>query len=464
MRDCFKPSAADATRWWDEAPHEMGRKKRVTLSHLFYGDAFLLCAAPALVFLFARRGRSFLALILGLNAILAVITVLLSPVNLRFSALTCVLWDFSASLWASSEREKGCKEDLDLKANFQGLLQKSAEISEELGRLKIENLKIEKDQKRTLALYGAVKSLAQALSWEDTKPILESAVDQYLGASGYSFYVTSSREPSQLDSLLCRGLHASPGASWAALSRRLEEGSLSLKQSHFIKTPEEAAVAPIEDRGEALGLFYAKIPHGFEGEYFLRQAKTFVAEIAFAFRRLRLFQDVENLSRIDGLTGVHRRGEFEDRLRHEIVRARTFKTTVGLLMLDIDHFKSLNDRYGHPFGDQVLRRVGEILNASVYETDFVARYGGEEFVVILPRAEPAGALRKAESIRQAIENERLTIAFEAVTTSVSIGLAHFPRDASDPQDLIAQADRALYEAKGRGRNQVLDIERVKSGK
>ena len=220
-------------------------------------------------------------------------------------------------------------------------------------------------------------------------------------------------------------------------------------------------MTPFEDNGEVLGLFYAKIPHGTNSEEFLRNSKIFAGEIAFAFRRLKLFQDVENLSRIDGLTGAHRRGEFEERLRHEVVRARTFKTTVGILMLDIDHFKNLNDRYGHPFGDQVLKKVGEILNASVYETDFVARYGGEEFVVILPRAEPAGALRKAETIRAAIEAEKFSIAFETISISVSIGISHFPRDAFDPMALVAEADRALYEAKSRGRNQVVDINQVK---
>jgi two-component system cell cycle response regulator len=143
------------------------------------------------------------------------------------------------------------------------------------------------------------------------------------------------------------------------------------------------------------------------------------------------------------------------------VRAKTFKTTLCLMMLDIDHFKRLNDRYGHPFGDQVLRRVGELLNASVYDTDFVARYGGEEFVVVLPRAEPAGALRKAEAIRRTLENERFALALETIRVTASFGIAHFPRDAATPEELIGQADAALYQAKSQGRNRVIDCEALR---
>jgi diguanylate cyclase (GGDEF)-like protein len=430
----------------------------------FCWAGFLLCAGPALVFFAARSNRRSLSAVSVLGNLSAVVLIAIwAPSGFKLDAVSWGIWSALAAIWAWFESDDDRQRDQDLNISFEGLVQQSVKVSQALTRIKIDNIEIEREQKRTLALYGAVKSLAQALSWEDTKPILESAVDQYLGALGYSFYVGSTRENSTFKSLICRGLHASPGASYAALHRCLEERSLSPFQPHLLKAPEESVVVPIEYQGDILGLFYGKVPHGVREDDFFAKAKIFIGEISFAFRRLRLFQDVDNLSRIDGLTGTHRRGEFEERLRYEVIRARTFKTTLGVLMLDIDQFKLLNDRYGHPFGDQVLRRTGEILNASVYETDFVARYGGEEFVVILPRAEPAGALRKAELIRRSIESEKFLIAFESVSATVSIGMAHFPRDASDPSDLVAQADRALYEAKVRGRNQVLDIEQVKRG-
>ena len=212
---------------------------------------------------------------------------------------------------------------------------------------------------------------------------------------------------------------------------------------------------PVFEEQKLMGYFYARVPQGADSEALLSKAQTFVEEIAFAFRRIQLFQEVERLSQIDGLTGVYRRGTFDERLSDEVTRAKTFKTTFGLMLLDIDHFKSLNDRYGHPFGDQVLKRMGELLNASVYETDFVARYGGEEFVVLLPRADPEGALRKAEIIRRAVEAEKFPLAFETIHVTVSIGIAHFPRDAGGPEELVSRADSAMYQAKSQGRNRVV---------
>ncbi|MDE1975856.1 MAG: GGDEF domain-containing protein [Elusimicrobia bacterium] len=321
----------------------------------------------------------------------------------------------------------------------------------DLAQAKNRGMAAGKEQKQALALYGLIKGLTEALGWEDVRPRLESAVEEYLGISDFAFYLA---EPSgTFRSLLVHGLSASPGSSWITLERYLQEHGLSPAQAHVIENPEKAAVVPISD-GEILGSFYARCPAGLQPPELMGKALSFAQEIAFAFRRIRIFQEMESLSRIDGLTGVHRRGGFDERLKDELVRAQAFKTPVSLLLLDIDHFKELNDRYGHPFGDQVLKRLGELLNSSVYETDFVARYGGEEFAVILPRAQAQGAARKAEAIRKTVEQERFSLGFNQVHVSVSIGLAHFPADAATPEELISQADAALYRAKAGGRNRV----------
>jgi len=109
----------------------------------------------------------------------------------------------------------------------------------------------------------------------------------------------------------------------------------------------------------------------------------------------------------------------------------------------------------------VLRRVGEILRTSVYDTDFVARYGGEEFAILLPRADPAGVLRKAEQIRRAIEGEVFELAMDRVPVTVSIGIAHFPRDAGDVETIVRAADQALYRAKESGRNRAVDVSEMR---
>jgi diguanylate cyclase (GGDEF)-like protein len=159
----------------------------------------------------------------------------------------------------------------------------------------------------------------------------------------------------------------------------------------------------------------------------------------------------------DFLTGLKTRGYFEQQLDLEIKRSERKKTDFALLMIDIDHFKQLNDRYGHHAGDQVLRDVSSILMKDMREVDTVARYGGEEFVIVLPETSGPGALLVAERLRKAVEQAKFFAgsprAIERLT--ISIGIAVFDLDAQFKRDLIEFADAALYAAKGQGRNQVM---------
>jgi len=159
----------------------------------------------------------------------------------------------------------------------------------------------------------------------------------------------------------------------------------------------------------------------------------------------------------DYLTGLKTRGYFEQQLDLEIKRAERKRGKLALLMVDIDHFKQLNDRYGHHVGDQVLRDVAAILMKDMREIDTVARYGGEEFVIILPETTAGGALFVAQRLRKAVEQARFFAgsadAIEHLT--ISIGIAIFDSDAQFKRDLIEFSDAALYAAKSAGRNQVL---------
>src|SRR5437588_5593943 len=159
----------------------------------------------------------------------------------------------------------------------------------------------------------------------------------------------------------------------------------------------------------------------------------------------------------DYLTGLKTRGYFEQQLEAEVARSDRKSQPFALLMVDIDHFKQLNDRYGHHAGDQVLRDVSSILVRDMREVDTVARYGGEEFVIILPETSQPGALFVAQRLRKAVEQSRFFAgspqAVESLT--ISIGIAIFDQDASFKRDLIENADAALYAAKKQGRNQVM---------
>ena len=159
----------------------------------------------------------------------------------------------------------------------------------------------------------------------------------------------------------------------------------------------------------------------------------------------------------DYLTGLRTRGYFEQQLELEFKRAERRKQKFALLMIDIDHFKQVNDTFGHHIGDQLLRDVTSILMKDMREVDTVARYGGEEFVIILPETTETGALYVAQRLRRAVEQARFFAgspnAVQRLT--ISIGVAVYDTDAQFKRDLIEFADAALYAAKHEGRNRVI---------
>jgi len=164
----------------------------------------------------------------------------------------------------------------------------------------------------------------------------------------------------------------------------------------------------------------------------------------------------------DHLTGLRTRGYFEQQLELEIKRAERKQEKFVLLMLDIDHFKSLNDTYGHHVGDEVLRALAAVLVKDMREVDTVARYGGEEFVMILPDTNETEAIAVAQRIRKAVEQTRLASSVQpaAGPLSISIGLAVFEVHAASKRDLIDFADLALYQAKREGRNRVVSYSEI----
>ncbi len=172
------------------------------------------------------------------------------------------------------------------------------------------------------------------------------------------------------------------------------------------------------------------------------------------------FSDYEQTERsavTDHLTGLFNRAHFDACLKKEINRCRRYGQAASLVMLDVDEFKSVNDRCGHPTGDTVLKDVGRLLSQRVRDIDIAARYGGDEFGIILPETRRASAFVVAERIRSEIERffkRRGGAAGRDVRVTVSGGIASFPDDADSHEELIQRADEALYRAKGTGRNLV----------
>jgi len=177
-------------------------------------------------------------------------------------------------------------------------------------------------------------------------------------------------------------------------------------------------------------------------------------QLALGLKRVRLYQDIERLAITDSLTGVLTRRYCLERFNEEFRRSIKHKSHLSFLMIDADHFKNYNDKYGHIVGDAVLREIGVLIKANVREIDLVGRYGGEEFCVILPDTTKEGGEFAAERIRQAIAGSEVKAYDETLRITVSLGLATSPEDAGTPQELIDKSDWALYRAKKLGRNRV----------
>ncbi len=185
--------------------------------------------------------------------------------------------------------------------------------------------------------------------------------------------------------------------------------------------------------------------------------------LSVALHNAKNFDQIKAMSYTDEMTGLHNYRFFTMRLREEIARAKRNKSTLSLLILDVDFFKNYNDALGHPAGDEILRQLSAILKNAVRDNDIVARYGGEEFAIISPSTDEKGSSILAERIRSTIE--RHPFPHQEIqpngTLTISIGIAIYPENAMTVEDVIIAADRALYHAKASGRNQVVMFREIK---
>jgi diguanylate cyclase (GGDEF)-like protein len=176
---------------------------------------------------------------------------------------------------------------------------------------------------------------------------------------------------------------------------------------------------------------------------------------AVAIENAQLFQKTQELAIHDELTSLFSKAYFLERLKEECKRALRSQRPVSLLMLDIDYFKKYNDQFGHTAGDIVLRNLSLIISDSLKDLSSIAsRFGGEEFCLLLPGLEKNKAVSLAESLRDKISKARVVLRRQETGITVSIGVAVFPGDAKDEEEIVLKADKALYKAKQAGRNRV----------
>jgi diguanylate cyclase (GGDEF)-like protein/PAS domain S-box-containing protein len=252
-----------------------------------------------------------------------------------------------------------------------------------------------------------------------------------------------------------------PHSCWAL---RTGQPHLALTGDTTAPCPHAAGVEntylciPILAQGETLGIVHFQatddVPVLDASE--LSFKTTFAGQVGLSLANIKLRDALRTQSIRDPLTGLYNRRFLEETLDREVRRAARSAQSLGLLMIDLDHFKKFNDTYGHDAGDAVLRETAQFLAKGIRAEDFVCRFGGEEFVVILPTADPESSQARAERLRSKMRE--LNVMHQGKNLgmiTISMGVAAFPQHGTSPKELMAAADAALYQAKRRGRDQVV---------
>lgn len=197
----------------------------------------------------------------------------------------------------------------------------------------------------------------------------------------------------------------------------------------------------------------------FHDEELVARVKVHLKIKALQDELLEKNQRLEELSRTDGLTKIANRRHFMETLELEFLRAERYESALAYIMIDLDHFKALNDKHGHQAGDKALLEVARILQRGLRQNDMAGRYGGEEFALMLPQTDLTGATVVAERCRKGVEGKRIAVKNASIRTTVSIGISAMPSaQIKSVDDLIRTADDALFKAKDGGRNQVVVAE------
>lgn len=220
--------------------------------------------------------------------------------------------------------------------------------------------------------------------------------------------------------------------------------------------PEVIAPVPVSWPGKPFGVLVIAGCDPLEGTE--RRYVTMVSDLlASAIRKGMEKESLEYEATVDSLTQLSNRRHFDAWFLNELVRARSYHLSLSLALIDVDHFKKVNDSYGHSCGDLVLQQVAAAIRNNTRSSDLVARYGGEEFAVVMTSADKKQAAAYADNVRRMVEDLRVELPGYPVPVSVTIsmGIAEFPQDGETMKELLEAADTALYEAKTGGRNRII---------
>jgi len=237
----------------------------------------------------------------------------------------------------------------------------------------------------------------------------------------------------------------------------IENHPLFKRKSNKKYSSRSLLTVPLKIKGEVIGVL--NVNNKQRSEVFTADDQNlltlFASHAAITIENANLYEHLEQLATTDGLTGLFVHRHFQEQMTNEMNRAKRFRRPLSVCMMDIDHFKLVNDTHGHQTGDMVLREVADLLKArGGRDEDILGRYGGEEFILALVETPKEAALSVGDRIRRTIAQHEFKRGAETLPISISVGVASYPEDADLRQDLIGRADEALYYAKEAGRNRV----------
>jgi len=326
----------------------------------------------------------------------------------------------------------------------------------------------ERRNRETASINKLSELLQSCLQPEETYPLIAQAVQELFPArSGALFILDSAKNLMEATILWGEPLAGEQvfisDACWA-----LRRGQLHLAldtgrgpQCHHLPDAQVSSYMclPLLAQGENLGMVHLQDLRDLtedQTEWLRRLAVTAADHVSLALSNLRLRDNLRRQAIHDPLTGLFNRRYLEETLEREMRRVQRKASPLGIIMLDLDHFKRFNDTYGHSSGDDLLRALGKLLQTQVRQEDVACRYGGEEFVLIMPEAPLEVVLDRAEEIRQQVprlqvfQGSRL---LESIT--VSLGVAMLPEHGATGQEVLRAADDAMYQAKAAGRNRLV---------
>ncbi|HET7059461.1 MAG TPA: diguanylate cyclase [Nitrospiraceae bacterium] len=356
-------------------------------------------------------------------------------------------FDYLAMPVRPGRMEESLRQGLDIRHSFhkvQGLSGQLSVVNEELSR--------ERDRlKRLNHSLVLLNQLGQAMSaTHEADEIVRIVAERVSAILPYDVLSVRWREPKRVWKYLTDTMN--PGSVRLTSDETLRQDRTSSADSSIV----DGIEVPLLFRMEEIGVFGVERVQGQPfGAADRELMMTIGTSLALSLTNAEAHRTLEQMAMKDGLTDLFNRRAFDQLLSQEVKAAERYRSPICLLLGDVDHFKAVNDRFGHPVGDALLKELAALLTASLREVDRVARYGGEEFAMILPRTDVASGTVLANRIREQIERHVFMIEGVPIRLTLSLGVAGYASGSiRTTEELVNAADQALYQAKTHGRNRV----------